>query len=355
MKWKEDWGRAQRHFEDWWQQKGLVLWLTAPLQRPREDSPQPIPPEDPEDRWCDPEYRFRAAEYQLAQTYFAGDAFPFFDTQIGPGSLALFVGCEPGFARDTVWYKPCISDPERHPPIRFQPESAMFGVHRRMIQRGLEGAAGRFLVGMPDLIEHFDILSAMRGPHSFMLDLYDRPGWVKKACAELSEVYQQAFDAFRDLIKDDAGGNVDTFAIYGKGRTAKVQCDAAAMLSPEAFAEFVVPLLREQCSWLDYSLFHLDGTHCLQHLDHLLAIEGLNGIQWTPQSRDDLPRAGDPPWWGLYRRILQGGKSVQILEAQPHQVIPLLEALGPNGVYLSVRAESEAQAREIEQAVEAYR
>lgn len=127
------------------------------------------------------------------------------------------------------------------------------------------------------------------------------------------------------------------------------------MLSPEAFAEFVVPLLGEQCAWLDYSVYHLDGTDCIRHLDHLLAIEELNAVQWSVQSRDDLPGPGDPHWYGLYKRILRAGKSVQIAGVELRQVMPLLDALGPDGVFLAVDCECEHKAREIEEMAENYR
>ena len=37
---------------------------------------------------------------------------------------------------------------------------------------------GRYLVAMPDLVENFDILSAMRDPQTLMMDTVDRPVWV---------------------------------------------------------------------------------------------------------------------------------------------------------------------------------
>jgi hypothetical protein len=356
MQWVKDWPRVQRHYEEWWQQKGMVCRLTAPLEKPREELPAPTLPEDLYQRWCDPEYRFRAAEYALSQAYFGGDAFPYFDTQIGPGSLALFVGGEPRFSDETVWYEPCIHDPEAHPPLRFNPDLPMFKVHCDVIKRGVEGARDRFLVGMPDIIEHFDILSALRNPQMLLYDLYDRPDWVKRSCADLNQAYFQAFDALHALLKDKDGGNAfSAFVIYGKGRTAKVQCDAAALLSPKQFEEFVVPYLRAQCAWLDNSIFHLDGTDCLRHLDHLLGIEELNAIQWTPQSRSDLPGTGDPHWFDLYRRILRAGKSVEIMGVSPKQVFPLLDALGSQGILMTVHVNSEEQARELEEKVENYR
>ena len=118
-----------------------------------------------------------------------------------------------------------------------------------------------------------------------------------------------------DLIKDEWGGNVYTaFSIWGPGRTGKVQCDASAMFSTRVFERLVAPALGEQCRWLDYSLYHLDGTQAMHHVDHLLAIDALNAIEWTPQA--GIEGGGSPRWYDLYRRILAGGKGVQAVGVQ---------------------------------------
>jgi hypothetical protein len=119
------------------------------------------------------------------------------------------------------------------------------------------------------------------------------------------------------------------------------------------FADFVVPALDEQCARLDYTLYHLDGTHAIPHLDSLLAIDALDAIEWTPQV--SIPQGGDPLWFDMYRKILDAGKSVQAIGVRPHEVIPLLEAVGPNGLYIMVNADSEAEARAVVEAAEAYR
>jgi hypothetical protein len=86
-----------------------------------------------------------------------------------------------------------------------------------------------------------------------------------------------------------------------------------------------------------------------------LGIEELNAIQWTPQSRSDLPGTGDPHWFDLYRRILRAGKSVEIMGVSPKQVFPLLDALGSQGILMTVHVNSEEQARDLEEKVENYR
>ena len=117
------------------------------------------------------------------------------------------------------------------------------------------------------------------------------------------------------------------------------------MISPEMFREFVVPALTEQCAWLDYSLYHLDGTTALHHLDSLLKIEPLDAIEWTPQA--GLPGGGSPQWYDIYRRIKAAGKSVQAIRVDPEEVAPLIDAVGGEGLYIETRCPTEAAARQL--------
>ena len=108
-----------------------------------------------------------------------------------------------------------------------------------------------------------------------------------------------------ERVRDADGGNVfAAFRIWGPGKTAKLQCDISANISARMFRTFVSPFLAEQCAWLDYSLYHLDGTTALQHVEPLLEIPRLNAIEWTPQA--GLAGGGSPEWYDLYRRILRG-------------------------------------------------
>jgi hypothetical protein len=291
----------------------------------------------------------------MAATAFLAEAFPYLDTQIGPGSLGTFLGARPNFAPNTVWYDPCIDDPEEFGPIRFVPEgNRWWNVHLALIDEGLRRARGRYLVGIPDLIENIDTLAAMRGTERLLTDLIDRPGWVKERLAETNEAFFAAFGLMYDRVKDEQGGNAfAAFRIWGPGRTAKVQCDFSCMISPRMFREFVVPPLAAQCEWLDYSLYHLDGTQAVQHLDALLEIETLDAIEWTPQA--GVPGGGSPRWYDLYRRIRAGGKSVQAVGVEIDEVVPLLDAVGPAGLFIITCAPDERAAERLLAAVEPYR
>ena len=352
--WKPNWQETRQHFVEWWNGEGLILGMggAPPASQPHAALPDPGPAPSIEDGYTDIQRRAQRNHYQLSRQGYPADVIPVSDTDIGPGSLALLLGSDPGFSPETVWYEPFMHDdpqPEKRPPLRFDPQNRWWQVLEATLKACAALGDGKYVVGCPDLIENIDTLASLRGSQTLLLDMIERPNWVLDKLAEINQVYFQVYDRIYDLIKLPGGGAVfGAFRIWGPGKTAKVQCDASAM-----FEQFVVPALAEQCAWLDYSMFHLDGEHCIRHLDALLAIDALDAIEWTPNPK--VPSGGDPAWYGMYRRILDAGKSVQAVGVKPEEVLPLLDAVGGKGMYLMTTFESEAHAEELARQVEPYR
>jgi len=351
---ESDWPQIRRKLIRWWSGEGFALCLRWPREQLPAGLQRPTRPEDPAVKWTDAAYRRGASEYDLAKTFHAAECFHHFDTNLGPGSLAAMLGARPRFSRSTVWYDPCIGDADSCPPIRFSAEgNYWWDVHVRLIEAGLSLAAGRYPVAMPDLIEGLDTLAAMRGTEQLLFDLVERPAWVHKRLEEITEAYFAAFDRLYEKICFDGGNAFCIFMIWGAGRTAKVQCDLSCMISPAMFGEFVSPYLAAQCRRLDYCLYHLDGTTALQHLDALLAMDFIKAVQWTPQAGQ--PGAGSSRWYDLYRRIKSAGKAVQATLVKPDEVAPLIEAVGPEGLFVMSRADSPQQGEKLLEATEQYR
>jgi hypothetical protein len=188
---------------------------------------------------------------------------------------------------------------------------------------------------MPAIIPNLDVLAELRDTGALMTDMIDRPQWVHEKLEEIETVYMQAFDRMYEMIKSDDGSMAfGYFMLWGPGKTGLLQCDAAAMISPRMFKRFVVPYLRKSCRFLQYSMFHVDGHQCLGHVDHLLDIDELDAIEWTPDPQ--VPPGGSSHWYELYRKILYAGKSVWVANIDVNDVIPLLDAIGGKGVYLNV-------------------
>lgn len=351
MKWMNNWERTRERFCQWWKREGLLVSPHGlPRLTPHATVNAPAYPDSVREAYEDGKARAQRNHQTMASLDFQGDTLAVPDINIGPGSLALFLGSEPGFSPDTVWFDPCIHEndnPETLPPLVFNPQSHWWKVTEETCRETVKWADGHYLAGCPDLVENIDILSAMRDPQTLMIDMIERPEWVEAKVAEINIAFFEAYQRIYEIIKQPDGSSCfAAFALWGPGKTAKVQCDACAMFSPAMFRRFVAPALKEQCEWLDYSMYHLDGTQCIDKLDELLQIEALDAIEWTPQA--GIETGGDPRWYDLYRRILAGGKSLQAIEVKVHEIQPLLDTIGPKGVYLTVDAKNEA---DVEQAI----
>lgn len=355
VRWKDDWCATRRHFVDWWAHQGLVLTISGGTPvAPRTEATDPGPPSSVAAQYIDVNWRTRRTLAGLARSPLLGDSLPIADSDIGPGSLALFIGSSPRFTERTVWYDPRPEEPEQYPPLRFDSENRWWKVHASLLRSLVDAADGRFMVGCPDLIENIDILVSLRGMENVLTDMLDRPEWVEAKVWEINDVFLDAFRRVYEIIRQPDGSSCfSAFHLWAPGTVAKVQCDASAAFSPAMFKRFVVPALTAQCRALDYSMYHLDGTQAVCHLDLLLDIESLDAIEWTPQS--GLPGGGSPRWFDLYRRVLKAGKSVQAINVSSQDVVPLLDAVGPKGLYVMTHCKSQAQAEQLLRDTERFR
>jgi hypothetical protein len=357
--WKSNWAETQKRFVDWWNHQGLLVGMWGAPETDRcfhETVTAPERPATLEDRYCNAAFRAAENHCRLSRSIFPLDVLPSATTDLGPGSLALFLGSPPGFAEDTVWYHPCIEqepEPEKLPPLRFDENNSWWKISEQIIRACVEQSRGKYIVGCPDLIENMDVVSSLRGAQTLCLDLVERPEWVERKIWEINEVWFAAYQRIYDLIKlEDGSSTFGAFYIWGPGKVAKVQCDSSAMFSPKMYQRFVVPALTAQCEWLDYSLYHLDGTQAMVHLDTLLQIEPLDAIEWTPQA--GIETGGNKRWHEMYRRILAAGKSVQVVNVEPDEAQPLLDAIGPKGVYMLIQFKDEREAEQVARMVEPY-
>jgi hypothetical protein len=350
--WKANWNQTQKRFIDWWDHKGLLIGMWGAPETGRcihENVEPPAKPATIEERYCNAAFRAAENHYRLSRSQFPLDVLPSATPDLGPGSLALLLGAKPGFAEDTVWFHSCIEqelEPEKLPPLKFDPNHPWWRTTEAIMSQCAERARGKYLVGCPDLVENMDTLSSLRGAQTLLMDLMERPEWVEQKIWEINEVWFAAYQRIYDLITlEDGSSTFGAFYIWGPGKVAKAQCDSSAMFSPRMYKRFVVPALTAQCQWLDHSLYHLDGTQAMVHLDALLAIEPLDAIEWTPQA--GIETGGHKRWHELYRRILAAGKSVQVVNVELDEVMPLLDAIGTKGVYMLIQFKDEHEVEEV--------
>ena len=128
------------------------------------------------------------------------------------------------------------------------------------------------------------------------------------------------------------------FQIWGPGKTAKLQCDFSAMMSPDQFREFIQGSLRRQARQLNNVLYHLDGPDAIKHVDALMEIEEIDALQWT--SGDHGPDGTLEQWYEIYDKAVTAGKGLWIkvysgeFQDWLNGVDKLVQRYGSNAMFL---------------------
>ncbi len=309
---RPDMDEVRERLRTWWDGGEIgrpFLQLTAPREKPVEDIPGLPKPQGWVTHYSTMDFDYRLSNdlRRCINTHYLADAVPAVPPCMGPNSLALYLGSRGVEAPGTVWFEPCIEEPEEF-EFAYEPDNFYWDFTLRLTNELLKEGKGKFLLEFPDLIEGLDTLGAMRGTQKLLMDLAERPDWVQRALRRITDLYFRYYDVLYDLMRDEVGGS--HFWAWAPGRIAKLQCDISAMISPTMFGEFMVPVLREMCERLSYTLYHWDGPGALGHLDHLLSIPDLDVIQWTPGA--GVEDCAHKRWWPLYHRIIEAGKGVFI-------------------------------------------
>lgn len=300
--------------------------------------------------WHDPEPTVREIETNFSGTHFAGDAFPSWYPNLGPGTLTAFLGNPIHFdaAQDTSWQDHMVADLAAWQP-QFDPANPVWQATLQLTRRIAQAARGRFICGITDLGMGIDLLSHLRGPDGLCMDLVDCPEVVVTRLAQLRAIFESCYQSLYDLFPPGNGSNC-WLPAWAPGTTFPLQGDFTCMISTQMFEQIVLPDLQAHCRWLDYPIYHLDGPAALKHLDLLLGIPELRAIQWTAG-------AGQPPlphWIPMLRRIQQAGKGL-FLYGSPGDLAPIMSGLHPQGVIFNAWAATPAQADDMVRQVATWR
>ncbi|MBN1580918.1 MAG: hypothetical protein JXA89_09475 [Anaerolineae bacterium] len=289
-------------------------------------------------------YRLNLTARACIHTHYLAEAVPQVAPDLGANCLALYLGCTGVDQPGTVWFEPCIDRPDTA-RFEFAPDNFYWTFTLQLAREQIEIGKGKFLISFPDLIEGLDTLAAMRGTEALLFDLLERPAWVRDSLARITELYFEYYDRLYELIQDGRGGS--HFWTWAPGRVSKFQCDFSAMISPQMFAELMVPVLTEMSERVDYCLYHWDGPGAIAHHDHLLSIPGITMLQWTPGA-GTVPTT-DKRWWPLYHKTIDAGKKIMIDAGGIDEIRALGKEFGPKlkQFMLMVRADTLQQADQI--------
>lgn len=263
-----------------------------------------------------------------------GEAFPYFPTTaFGPGTMAAFLGCTPVGAPSTVWFKPPREDiPIEELHFEFDENNPCYRRAVNLFEAAMEKWHGSVVVGMVDMGGILDVLQSFRGAENLLMDLYDAPDEVLRCVKELQELWFVYYNKLNAILSPEAEGYSQWFRLYGEKPGYILQSDFSYMIGPEMFDTFVAPELASSASRLSNAVYHMDGVGQIPHLDSLLAIDGIKGIQW-------VPGAGVPEqqnWDELLAKILASGKKL-IQRGQKSDGLPIDIAKNPGQLHFDER------------------
>ncbi len=282
-------------------------------------------------------------------THFMGDLIPFFSPDHGPDQFGAWLGSELKFAPDnmaTNWAEPVLKDWSSFLPVELKEDNPVLQSVLEYSALLKEHGEGKYIVGMADLHSHMDAFSSLRHPDALCMDLYDEPELVHQGLAQVRAMYQPIYEKLYEaggMSKET--GTIGWFPMWCEGKTAAVQCDFSVFIGNSMWREFVLPGVEEEVNYLDHCFYHLDGKQQLMHLDDLLALPNLDGVQW-------VPGAGEPAmfarcWRDILKKILHAGKKVIVYGVMDFDIVKdVHNDIGAQGVVYQIqgRTHDEMQA-----------
>ena len=344
---KEDSTEAVRRVEAWWNHE-IIDRAAVRVIAPRGVYPEKEYVGDLERYFTDPDLVIPRLEETLARWYFGGEAFPMGLPISTVAILGSFLGCRVRFTgTGTIWSDPIIDDPRDLPNLDFNPENKWWKAAKHLMECFAQRADG-YHVAHPDLNGPTEALARLRGTQRLALDFVDNPDYIKPAIDRITQAWFRYWEESVKIVQK-TGGYFHWMGIWSDLPSVDLQSDFSCMISPEMFNEHFLPSIEAQTRMVERTMYHLDGPGAIKHLDALLALPHLDGIQWVRGS-------GAKPiehWIPLLRRIQNAGKLV-FTDCGRTSVERLLEELRPEGLLLHVSCDSVDEARDLLRRVEGW-
>lgn len=307
----KQWDRVRQAYRKWWD--GTLgrpilpmMLIGADPGRPAPKAPSPcflncgdfsIPAEDVIDRM----------DYDLSCLEYHGDSFPWVNmSYFGPGMMAAFLGAKVTPAPQTVWFHadPPVPISELH-PVYDEGNPWLLRV-KDLYRAGMKKWGGNVCMSMVDIGGVLDVIASFTTTDSLLYALYDEPEEVLRVVNEVAALWMRYSDELNEIIAGQQGFS-HWAGIYSEKPSYMLQSDFCYMIGPDHFEQFVKPELADTASKLYQPFYHLDGVGELRHLDSLLTIDAIKGIQWVPGDGDPLYQ----DWSEVYRKISNAGKKIQ--------------------------------------------
>ena len=223
------------------------------------------------------------AEIAKATMHYA-ESLPHFAADICPDQHGIFYGGEI-VGREgeyTTWIKKNIADELADLELKFDRDNEVLRQVEYAVRTTAEIADGNFLVNVLDHHSNLDALSALLSPQNLCYELIDNPDLLEEKLNIINNDFEKYYDIIYKAGRMDQLGTIGWIPIYCDGKVHVEQCDFSCMMSPADARRFVIPSIEKELETLDHAIYHYDGKMALGHFEDILAIKGLDCIQWCP-------------------------------------------------------------------------
>jgi len=322
--------KTLERFEAWWHCEIIDRPLVTIGVKPERPAVMPVRQHATlRERWFDTEYALDRLEAQLETAVFVGDTFPFYEPTLGPEVCSTVFGCDLEFSESTSWSIPVVQSCRDILDIQPDLENPYWRNIREKTDASLARGKGRWITSIPDLHTNGDLVASLRNPEDTCIDCADDLEGVRLATEYVTDFFPMMYEDIYNRLAA-AGMPSSTWAPFlHSGKAYVTSCDFICMISTSMFEEAILPPLVREMRYLDRNYFHLDGPDALRHLDVLMSLPELNGLQW-------IFGAGNGPaakWIDVYKRVQAAGKCLDLPCEGIDDAKAVAEHIRPEGVW----------------------
>jgi len=205
-----------------------------------------------------------------------------------------------------------------------------------------------YLPGLCAMVGPMDVLSAMLGPQTLAMELYENPEAVQACAMDAARLCRAALDMLLGMLRD-AGlreGTADWMRIWMPGASTCYSEDFSALCGEEHFRRFFLSADAAFIGGLRSPFLHLHsgGLRCLPGV---LDVPNLRAIELS----HDPSGPSLETICAAARRIQSAGLAVQISNwqhpLQRDEIELILDSVDPRGLKITLQAQSIAEAESL--------
>jgi hypothetical protein len=260
-------------------------------------------------------------------------AVPWLDGMLG-ATLRILPGSILGAERTLAWDE--LAD------LGLDTQNPWFEKYIAFIDALVRRSAGRYPVSHGALIGPSDIAALLRGHTQSVLDLVEAPEEMRRLLWRCGDVFRQITEEAWKRIPLYQGGYYDAqYQLWSPGPIVRLQEDAAGVLSPKLYQEFLQPVDRDVAGHFASAFIHLH-TNSMFLYDLFLEVEEIRCFQVNYELHSGGPAiAGMIP---AFRKIQAARRPLLVRGSfTPDELRLLVDSCDPRGLYLYIMVGSLAE------------